>query len=102
MTECVMTEIEIKELALKFVKAESEEPKEENLEEVLETKEVKEVVPEEKVLEIPNIEPIVRDEIPVLRDGEEQAEDEDPKTFDDVYDLLEQIDGKIDIIIRGL
>ena len=84
----------------KTVKAESEEPNEEN-QEVLETKEVKEVIPEEKELEIPNIEPIVRDEIPVLRDGEEQAE-EDPKTFDDVYQLLEQIDGKIDIIIRGL
>ena len=79
----------------KSVESESEE----NNEEVLETKEVKEI-PEEKVLEVPNIEPIVREEIPVLRD-EEPAE-EDPKTFDDVYALLEQIDGKLDVIIRGL
>ena len=91
----------------------SEEPKEENQEvqneevkaevktEEVVTKEL-EVNPEEIVLENPVRDPIVvRDEEPVLRDEEEQAE-EDPKTFDDVYALLEQIDGKIDIIIRGL
>lgn len=82
----------------KTVKAESEEPNEEN-QEVLDTKEVKEANQEEKELEIPNIEPIVRDEL-ILRD--EEVQNEDPKTFDDVYKLLEQIDGKIDIIIRGL
>ena len=86
----------------------SEEPKEENQE--IQNEEVKaevvtkelEVNPEEIVLENPVRDPInVSDEEPVLRDEEEQAE-EDPKTFDDVYALLEQIDGKIDVIIRGL
>lgn len=88
----------------KTVKA-SEEPQEENQEvqEVVKTEDkVEEVVtkenkidPEEIVLEL-----IQREEAPVLRD-EEPAE-EDPKTFDDVYSLLEQIDGKLDVIIRGL
>ena len=90
----------------------SEEPKEENQE--LQNEEVKaevkteevvtkelEVNPEEIVLENPVRDPIVvRDEEPVLRD--EEPSEEDPKTFDDVYALLEQIDGKIDVIIRGL
>ena len=92
--------------AKKLVKA-SEEPQEENQEvqaeevktevksEEVVTKEVKQD-PEEIVLE-----PLQREETPVLRGETEQAE-EDPKTFDDVYNLLEQIDGKIDIIIRGL
>ena len=57
--------------------------------------EVKEIVPEEVIPELKDL------EVPVLRDGEEQSEEE-PKTFDDVYALLEQIDGKIDVIIRGL
>ena len=96
----------------KTVKA-SEEPQEENQEvqneevkaevktEEVVTKEL-EVNSEEIVLENPIRDPIVvRDEEPVLRDEEEQAE-EDPKTFDDVYTLLEQIDGKLDVIIRGL
>ena len=91
--------------AKKTVKA-SEEPQEnqEVQDEVVKTEvKAEEVVtkenkqdPEEIVLE-----PLQREETPVLRDSEEQAE-EDPKTFDDVYDLLEQIDGKLDIIIRGL
>ena len=88
--------------AKKLVKA-SEEPQEENQEvqdKVVKTEEIvtkeNKVDPEEIVLE-----PLQREETPVLRDSEEQAE-EDPKTFDDVYDLLEQIDGKLDIIIRGL
>ncbi len=91
--------------AKKLVKA-SEEPQEENQEvqadvkaevkpEEVVTKEVKQD-PEEIVLE-----PLQREEAPVLREETEQAE-EDPKTFDDVYSLLEQIDGKLDIIIRGL
>ena len=96
----------------KTVKA-SEEPQEENqevqAEEVKTEVKAEEVVtkdgdinPEEIVLENPVRDPIVvRDEEPVLRDGEPEAE-EDPKTFDDVYALLEQIDGKIDVIIRGL
>lgn len=82
----------------KTVKA-AEEPQEENQEVQAEVKTeeivTKEIVnPEEIVLENP-----VRE--PVLRDAEPEAE-EDPKTFDDVYELLEDIDGKIDIIIRGL
>ena len=92
--------------AKKTVKA-SEEPQEENQE--VQVEEVKtEVKPEEvvtkEVKQDPEeiiLEPLQREEAPVLRDSEEQAE-EDPKTFDDVYSLLEQIDGKIDIIIRGL
>ena len=91
----------------KTVKAE-EEPQEENQEvqaevktEEVVTKEIN-VNPEEIVLENPIRDPIVvRDEEPVLRDAEPEAE-EDPKTFDDVYEVLEDISGKLDVIIRGL
>ena len=90
----------------KTVKA-SEEPQEEN-QEVQDEVVKAEVKPEEVVTKEDKIdpeeivlEPLQREETPVLRDSEEQAE-EDPKTFDDVYSLLEQIDGKLDIIIRGL
>lgn len=83
----------------KTVKA-SEEPQEENQEVQAEVK-TEEVVtkdgdinPEEIVLENPVKEP-------VLRDAEPEAE-EDPKTFDDVYEVLEDISGKLDVIIRGL
>ena len=91
--------------AKKLVKA-SEEPQEENQEvqdEVVKTEfKSEEVVTKDKIdPEEIVLEPLQREETPVLRDSEEQAE-EDPKTFDDVYSLLEQIDGKLDIIIRGL
>lgn len=83
----------------KTVKA--EEPQEENQEvqtevkaEEVVTKEIK-VDPEEIVLENP-----VRE--PVLRDGDLEEAEEDPKTFDDVYEVLEDISGKLDVIIRGL
>ena len=83
----------------KTVKA--EEPQEENQEvqaevktEEIVTKENK-VDPEEIVLENPVKEP-------VLRDGESDQAEEDPKTFDDVYEVLEDISGKLDVIIRGL
>lgn len=88
--------------AKKLVKA-SEEPQEENQEvqdEVVKT-EVKseEVVTKDKIdPEEIVLEPLQREETPVLRDDPEP----EPKTFDDVYSLLEQIDGKLDIIIRGL
>lgn len=81
----------------------AEEPQEENqevkaeevkAEEVKTEVDTKEVNPEEIVLE-----PIVKE--PVLKDADPE-EEEDPKTFDDVYELLEDIDGKIDVIIRGL
>lgn len=91
--------------AKKLVKA-SEEPQEENQE--VQDEVVKEEVKSEEVVTKDKIdpeeivlEPLQREETPVLRDSEEQAE-EDPKTFDDVYSLLEQIDGKLDVIIRGL
>lgn len=84
----------------KLVKT-SEEPQEENQEVQAEVK-AEEVVTKDKIdPEEIVLEPLQREETPVLRDSEEQAE-EDPKTFDDVYSLLEQIDGKLDIIIRGL
>lgn len=85
--------------AKKLVKA-SEEPQEENQEVQAEVK-AEEVVTKDKIdPEEIVLEPLQREETPVLRDSEEQAED--PKTFDDVYSLLEQIDEKLDIIIRGL
>ena len=86
----------------KTVKA-SEEPQEENQEVQVEEVKPEEVVTKEDKIDPEEIvlEPLQREEAPVLRDSEEQAE-EDPKTFDDVYSLLEQIDGKLDIIIRGL
>ena len=77
----------------KTVKSTEEVPEENNEEVVTKELEVKEINPEV----IPELKDL---EVPVLRD-EEPAE-EDPKTFDDVYTLLEQIDGKIDVIIRGL